>query len=114
MSFGEKLRKLRQEKGLSQWALAKRLGYASNGYIAEIEKGEYIPSEEKLRKIAEALEVPWSKIKGLLLESKIEELGIKRPELIAMFKDIPKLPERDREAIIKAYLLVKERLKKKS
>lgn len=46
------------------------------------------------------------------LESKLESLGIKEPELISIFKDIPSLPEKDKKAIINAYLRVKERKRK--
>ena len=112
MNFGQKLRKLRQEKGLTQQQLAEKLGYVTNSYVSDVEKGKFIPSEEKLREIAKALNVSLSKIKDLLLEAKIEDLGIKKPELISLFKDIPKLPEKDKEAIIKAYLAIKERKKK--
>jgi len=51
----------------------------------------------------------------MLLESRLETLGIKEPELISLFKDIPNLPEKDKKAIINAYLKIKERkLKRKS
>jgi len=31
----------------------------------------------------------------MLLESKLEALGIKKPELLSLFKDIPSLLEKD-------------------
>lgn len=43
------------------------------------------------------------------MESKLEELGIKEPELVSLFRDIPNLPERDKKAIINAYLKIKEK-----
>ena len=112
MNFGQKLRKLRQEKGLTQQQLAEKLGYVTNSYISDVEKGKFIPSEGKLREIAKALHISFSKMKDMVLEARIEDLGIKKPELISLFKDIPKLPEKDKEAIIKAYLAIKERKKK--
>jgi len=33
--FGEKLRKIRKEKGISQQKLAEKLDYKTNSYIAE-------------------------------------------------------------------------------
>jgi len=45
----------------------------------------------------------------MLLESRLEALGIRKPELLSLFKDIPSLPEKDKRAIINAYLKVKER-----
>ncbi|MCD6549945.1 helix-turn-helix transcriptional regulator [bacterium] len=112
MKFGEKLRKIREEKGITQQELAEKLGYVTNSYIAEVEKGKFIPSEKKLRMIAKALGVPFRELDSLLLETKIEELGVKETELISLFKDIPKLPKEDKQAIIKAYLSIKKRKKK--
>jgi len=45
----------------------------------------------------------------MLLESRLETLGIKGPKLISLFKDIPNLSEKDKRAIISAYLKIKER-----
>ena len=112
MIFGEKLRKIRREKGISQQKLAEKLGYKSNSYIAEVERGKFIPKEEKLKKIAKALGVSFSEIKDLLVESKIEELGIKEKTLQELFKDIPKLPKAEKKRIIEVYLKVKENLKR--
>jgi transcriptional regulator with XRE-family HTH domain len=113
MNFGRKLRQLRIEKGLTQQELAERLGYKTNSYISDVESGHFIPSKEKLRKIAKALDVPFKVLEDMLLESKLEALGIKEPELLGLFKDIPSLPEKDKRAIINAYLKVKERRMKK-
>ncbi|MDI6856609.1 MAG: helix-turn-helix transcriptional regulator [Candidatus Thermoplasmatota archaeon] len=114
MTFGKKLRKLREAKGLTQQQLAEKLGYVTNSYVSDVESGRFIPSKEKLRKIAKALGVPFRQLDGLLMESKLEQLGIKEAELISLFKDIPSLPEKDKRAIINAYLSIKERKKKKS
>jgi len=109
MNFGQKLRRLRESKGLTQQQLAEKLGYVTNSYISDVKKGAFIPSEEKLKKIAKALGVPFKELDDLLLESKLEQLGIKEPELISLFKYIPSLPEKDKRNIINAYLSIKER-----
>ena len=106
-TVGTKLRKLREVKGLSQHELARRLGYATNSYISNVEKGIFVPPEDKLEKIAQALEVPFEWIKEVLLEAKIEGLGIKEPAFISLFKDYPHLSRQDRREIIRAYLKVK-------
>jgi transcriptional regulator with XRE-family HTH domain len=113
MSFGQKLRQLRIEKGLTQQELAERLGYKTNSYISDVESGRFIPSREKLKKIARALDVPLKVLEDMLLESKLEALGIREPELLSLFKDIPSLPEREKRAIINAYLKVKEKRMRK-
>jgi transcriptional regulator with XRE-family HTH domain len=112
MNFGQKLKKLRIEKRISQQELAKRLGYKTNSYISDVERGAFIPSKEKLKKIAQALGIPYSKIKDLLLEAKLEEMGIKEPGFISMFKDYPYLSKKDKRKIVKVYLKIKEEKKK--
>jgi transcriptional regulator with XRE-family HTH domain len=113
MIFGTKLRKLREAKGITQQQLAERIGYVTNSYISDVEKGRFIPSEEKLKNIAKALGIPFKELNDLLLESRLEQLGIKEQELISLFRDIPRLPRRDIKAIINAYLKIKERRHKK-
>jgi hypothetical protein len=66
-----------------------------------------------LKKIARALDVPFKVLEDMLLESRLEALGIKEPGLLGLFKDIPSLPEKDKRAIINAYLKAKERRMKK-
>jgi len=113
MNFGRKFRKLRKQNGLSQRELGKRLGYVNNSYVANIEKGTFIPSEKKLKKIAKTLNVPYSEIKDLLIEAKLEELGVKEPELQALIREIPKMPRNGKKRIIEAYLKIKGRFVKK-
>jgi len=60
-SAAKKLRKLRQEKGLSQALLAEKAGINSN-YYSKIERGELKPSLETYEKIAKALKVKSSDI----------------------------------------------------
>ena len=85
----------------------------TNSYVSDVEKGHFIPSRDKFKKIARALDVPFKVLDDMLLESRLESLGIKEPELISLFKDIPSLPEKEKKAIINAYLKVKEKIKKK-
>lgn len=115
MIFGQTLRKLRIKRSLTQQQLTEKLGYKTNSYISDVEKGRFIPPKEKLKKIAKALDVPFKELEDMLLESKLENSGIKETKLISLFKDIPSLSEKDKKAIINAYLKVKERkMKKKS
>jgi transcriptional regulator with XRE-family HTH domain len=109
MSFGKKLKKLREEKGISQLELARCLGYKTNSYISDVERGDFIPSTKKLKAIAQVLGLPFSKLKDLLLEARLEALGIKEPGFISLFKDYPHLTKKERRAIINAYLKIKEK-----
>ncbi len=54
-SLGEKIRMLRQEKGLSQVLLEKKSGVNSK-LLSKYENGRIIPTADTLRKIAEGLE----------------------------------------------------------
>jgi len=109
MNFGQKLRQLRIKKSLTQQQLAERFGYKTNSYVSDIESRHFIPSRDKLKKIARALGVPFKVLDDMLIESRLEGLGIKESELISLFKDIPSLPEKDKKAIINAYLFIKKR-----
>ena len=50
--FGEKLRTLREQRGLTVRDLASALGIKSSSYISKLEKGTKIPSTSLLLKIA--------------------------------------------------------------
>ena len=57
MSIGERLRTLRQQRGLSQGDLERASGLL-RGYISRVEHGHTVPSIETLEKFAAALGVP--------------------------------------------------------
>jgi transcriptional regulator with XRE-family HTH domain len=106
--FGEKLRRLRESRGVSQQELGRRLGYGGNSYVYDIERGNFFPPDEKLREIARALEVPYRTIHDLALEARLDALGIRESGFVSLLKDYPHLGEKQRKEIIKAYLRVKE------
>jgi transcriptional regulator with XRE-family HTH domain len=54
--FGELLRRLRKERGLSQEALAERANLAAD-YLGFIERGENVPTLTVILKLAKALGV---------------------------------------------------------
>jgi transcriptional regulator with XRE-family HTH domain len=112
MRFGDKIKQIRESREASQQQLAKRLGYHTNSYVSDMEKGKFIPSVEKLRKIAKALDIPPTELEGLVFESELEEMGIKDPDLINLILDFPRLTTKDKKAIIQVYLEIKTRLSK--
>ncbi len=57
MVIGLRLRKLREEKNLSQGDIEKRTGLL-RCYISRVENGHTVPSLETLERIAAALEIP--------------------------------------------------------
>lgn len=57
MIIGTRLRKLREEKNLSQGDIEKRTGLL-RCYISRVENGHTVPSIETLERLAQALEIP--------------------------------------------------------
>lgn len=55
--FGEKLRALRQKKGLNQTMLAQRMGYSTQAYISELESGKKKPTAEFILKVSRLFRV---------------------------------------------------------
>jgi transcriptional regulator with XRE-family HTH domain len=57
MLIGDRLRKLREQKKLTQADIEERSGLA-RAYISRVENGHTVPAVETLEKFARALEVP--------------------------------------------------------
>ena len=56
--FGEKLRTLRNRRGLTLTQLAELLGYKAHGHLSEIESGKKLPTAGLALKVARLFEVP--------------------------------------------------------
>jgi putative transcriptional regulator len=59
--FPMRLKQLREAKGLSQAALAEKVG-VSREYIARLETGKHDPPLSRVEKLAKALKVPIEKL----------------------------------------------------
>jgi transcriptional regulator with XRE-family HTH domain len=57
MGIGQKIRQLREQKGISQGDIEKTTGML-RGYISRVEHGHTVPSLETLERFAGALDVP--------------------------------------------------------
>ena len=55
--FGEKLRSLRQRRGMTVRELTRALGYTGYGYIHSIETGKITPRVEFVLKVAQLFNV---------------------------------------------------------
>lgn len=64
MSIGERIKARRQELGLSQRDLAKRMGYTDHTTITRVESGKVDLPMSRVAKFAEALRVSPSYIMG--------------------------------------------------
>lgn len=58
MTIGERIRKARKAKGISQLCLAMRIDASYQSYISQIERGEFTPKLATIKKIAKDLGVP--------------------------------------------------------
>ena len=103
MKFGNRIRDLRKAKGLSQRALGDMVG-VSFTYISKVENekldfGDY-PSEDLIRKLAEALEIDVDEL--LILAQKIpeqiKERVIERPDA---FRKIARLDDETLDKLLK-------------
>ena len=59
--FPMRLKQLREAKGLSQAALAEKVGVSCE-YIARLETGKHDPPLSRVEKLAKALKVPIEKL----------------------------------------------------
>ena len=55
----------REELGMSQEQLAKKVGYTSRSTIARIERGDFDLSQSKIMEIAKALRISAGELMGL-------------------------------------------------
>jgi len=102
------MKEMREEKGISQAELARRLSHASNSYVRDIERGVFTPPKEKLGTLAQALGVPVARLEEASLEARLRDLGVKDPDFVVMLKDYSQLSQKDREAILKTYDQIKQ------
>ena len=104
--LGMKLRQLRLGKDLSQMQISKVLGYKNPGYVSDAELGRFIPQPDKLKKWAKALGMTQKAMNELLLEAKLEDLGLTDPGMTLMFKEVPNMTSEELESLIRAYKAV--------
>ena len=95
--FAERLRLLRQQKGLSQTDLARKLDVQPN-HIGRYERGESRPTAKSLKALAEVLEVS----ADYLFDGDEEGAAVadlKDRELLQLFTEIENFPQEDKDAI---------------
>lgn len=88
----DRIKRLREEQGMSQTELAKKCGYSNRSTITKIEKGERNLSSGKIQKIANALGV-----KPSVLMDGEDEINDINSEILALLEA---MPEQKRENAI--------------
>lgn len=79
MTFGDKLREARLQKGLTQEQLAQQIGVAKST-LTGYEKGNREPDVFKIKRILEILEVDSDYLLGVSREPEQKEVTENRPE----------------------------------
>lgn len=100
-AFSDRLKKLREEKKLTQTELGKRSGI-HNVNLSRYERGLQQPTADALRKLAEALEVSI----GHLMEGGPNEIPPSRledTELRSQLEEIERLPDTEK-TVVKQFL----------
>lgn len=93
-SLGELLKQIRKEKGLTQTQVAERMGFTTNGYIADMENGRYSdPAEDTLQRYAKALDISWERMESIRKKAKLMEMGIHEENIFLDMLRIPILGE---------------------
>lgn len=95
--FAERLKLLRQRKGLTQVELA-RVSRVHNVNLSRYERGMTEPGPDVLRRLAEALDVSV----GHLVEGSASEIPPSRlvdPELRRQLEELERLPEEDKQVV---------------
>lgn len=94
MSIGERIKARRQELGLSQRDLAKRMGYTDHTTITRVESGKVDLPMSRVAKFAEALRVSPSYIMGWEDEDKknpatMDGMSENRMKLMRFLETVP-------------------------
>ena len=121
-TFGDRLKELRDEKGLSQEQLAKEIGVRKNT-IYRWETGDYRPSEQSSLLLAHCFNVPYAYLMGYVDDRtepvltdeeavKIEEEEAKQDEeqMIMLYRMLsPEMQKMIRTTVNQAYLIDRDR-----
>jgi len=115
--LGEIIAKLRKQRGLSQYALAERLGF-SRGKLANYEQGSREPDYETLQKLADYFEVTTdyllgrenNKVSTSSLDKEYEEFEsfFSDPNNRIHFREMAESPEEMREKLWEYWDLLKK------
>ncbi len=100
LGFGNRLRKLREARGFSQRVLAERVNIEFV-QISRYERGQALPSLESLMALADGLRIDVNVLlRGESTDARQDQqLELDIP-LLDRFRDLQKLPKRDRDAVI--------------
>lgn len=113
--LGKRLAELRNQKGLSQYELAERLGF-SRGKLANYEQGSRQPDYGTLEIIADFFNVSIDYLVGRsntpnMSEQEEFKAFAENPDLERWYKDLPNSDEEDLEALKQMWEIIKKNRK---
>lgn len=94
MKLYERIRHRREELGMSQDELAKKLGYKSRSTIAKIEKGENDITQSKISAFAKALNTTPSYLMGWDSDAPTNDGYYTDPEVAELAEELRTNPEK--------------------
>jgi transcriptional regulator with XRE-family HTH domain len=97
-SLGQRLARLRRERGLTQVELAQRLGVAQP-VVSDYERGELRLHGQLIVKLTELLGVSSEELLGL--KKPTTNGAIKNRRLLRRLQEIERLPRRDQQALLR-------------
>jgi transcriptional regulator with XRE-family HTH domain len=99
-SFGLRLKLLRKQRGLTQAALAKKVG-SIQALISRYEHDEVRPQSTVLARLAATLGVSTDELLGVSLPQNAESGGLPSRRFLRRIQLIEKLPKRDQDALLR-------------
>ncbi|MEE8410154.1 MAG: helix-turn-helix transcriptional regulator [Myxococcota bacterium] len=97
-TFGQRLCRIRKQRGVTQVELAEAVGLAQSN-ISDYERDVYRPNSDMLLAIASKLKVSADEILGLRARGKDQPIISRR--LLRRVAEIEKLPRRDQDALLR-------------
>jgi transcriptional regulator with XRE-family HTH domain len=97
-SFGERLARLRKERGFTQVELAERVGMIQ-ALISDYEREKLRPYADVVVRLAEALEISTDELLGLERATKLEKPVSRR--FLRRLQALEHLPKRDQDALLR-------------
>ncbi len=77
MTFGEALKKYRQERGLTQKELSDKLGYSTSQFISNLERSLASPSMSLAIKIGTFLKIPMAHVHNFFVQKELSKINRK-------------------------------------
>ena len=76
VNFGKFLKDKRENMGLSQAAIAEKMGYTTPQFVSNWERGLAMPPMKTLKKLAEMYKIPQQELFDILLQATVHQVKV--------------------------------------